>query len=73
MVGGYVQLAYGFNYYGTVGCNRDEQVVLAQGRGPIDIGWLERPQLTPERDDEARNPKGIGNPGFKHTGTPGEI
>ena len=28
MIGGYAQLAYGFNYYGTVGSNRDEFVVL---------------------------------------------
>jgi nitrate reductase alpha subunit len=24
MIGGYAQLAYSFNYYGTVGSNRDE-------------------------------------------------
>jgi nitrate reductase alpha subunit len=28
MIGGYAQLAYGFNYYGTVGSNRDEFVIL---------------------------------------------
>jgi len=28
MIGGYAQQAYGFNYYGTVGCNRDEFVVV---------------------------------------------
>ena len=28
MIGGYAQLSYGFNYYGTVGCNRDEVVIL---------------------------------------------
>ncbi|TJY56244.1 nitrate reductase subunit alpha [Sinimarinibacterium sp. CAU 1509] len=28
MIGGYAQLAYGFNYYGTVGTNRDEMVVV---------------------------------------------
>ncbi len=28
MIGGYAQLSYGFNYYGTVGCNRDEFVVV---------------------------------------------
>ncbi|MCP4474079.1 MAG: nitrate reductase subunit alpha [Gammaproteobacteria bacterium] len=28
MIGGYAQLAYGFNYYGTVGCNRDEFVIV---------------------------------------------
>ncbi|HNB79472.1 MAG TPA: nitrate reductase subunit alpha [Rhodocyclaceae bacterium] len=57
MVGGYAQLAYGFNYYGTVGCNRDEQVVLHKVADQ-DIDWLERP-LTPEREAQ-RNPKGIG-------------
>ena len=57
MVGGYAQLAYGFNYYGTVGCNRDEQVVLHKIEDQS-IDWLERP-LTPEREAQ-RNPKGIG-------------
>ncbi|HUW06918.1 MAG TPA: nitrate reductase subunit alpha [Williamwhitmania sp.] len=28
MIGGYAQLAYGFNYYGPVGSNRDEFVVV---------------------------------------------
>jgi nitrate reductase / nitrite oxidoreductase, alpha subunit len=28
MIGGYAQLSYGFNYYGTVGCNRDEFVII---------------------------------------------
>ena len=28
MIGGYAQQAWGFNYYGTVGSNRDEFVVL---------------------------------------------
>ena len=28
MIGGYAQLSYDFNYYGTVGSNRDEFVVL---------------------------------------------
>jgi len=57
MVGGYAQLAYGFNYYGTVGCNRDEVVVLHKIEDQ-DIDWLERP-LTPERE-AAPNPPGIG-------------
>ncbi|MBP9777584.1 MAG: nitrate reductase subunit alpha [Rickettsiaceae bacterium] len=30
MIGGYAQLSYGFNYYGTVGCNRDEFVIVAK-------------------------------------------
>lgn len=38
MIGGYAQQAYGFNYYGTVGCNRDEFVVV---RKMANIDWLE--------------------------------
>ncbi|GAB3411411.1 nitrate reductase subunit alpha [Massilia agilis] len=40
MIGGYAQLAWGFNYYGTVGSNRDEFVVV---RKMAKIDWLERP------------------------------
>ncbi len=40
MIGGYAQLAYGFNYYGTIGTNRDEFVVV---RKMADVDWLERP------------------------------
>ncbi|MEZ5843157.1 MAG: nitrate reductase subunit alpha [Hyphomicrobiaceae bacterium] len=40
MIGGYVQLAYGFNYYGTIGTNRDEFVVL---RKLAKVDWLEGP------------------------------
>ncbi|HEX5377733.1 MAG TPA: nitrate reductase subunit alpha, partial [Phenylobacterium sp.] len=40
MIGGYAQLAYGFNYYGTVGSNRDEFVVL---RKMTKVDWLETP------------------------------
>lgn len=38
MIGGYAQQAYGFNYYGTVGCNRDEFVLV---RKMVKIDWLE--------------------------------
>jgi nitrate reductase alpha subunit len=38
MIGGYVQQAYGFNYYGTVGSNRDEFVIV---RKLSKIDWLE--------------------------------
>ena len=57
MVGGYVQLAYSFNYYGTVGCNRDTEILLHKVEDQ-DIDWLERP-LTPEREAQL-NPPGIG-------------
>ncbi|MGD8105270.1 nitrate reductase subunit alpha [Pantoea sp. FN0302] len=38
MIGGYAQLAYGFNYYGTVGSNRDEFVVV---RKMNNVNWLD--------------------------------
>jgi len=40
MIGGYAQLAYGFNYYGTVGSNRDEFVIV---RKISKIDWLDSP------------------------------
>ncbi len=40
MIGGYAQLSYGFNYYGTVGSNRDEFVVVRK-MGPVD--WMDTP------------------------------
>ncbi len=40
MIGGYVQQAYGFNYYGTVGSNRDEFVIV---RKMNELDWLDRP------------------------------
>ncbi|GIL01850.1 MAG: respiratory nitrate reductase subunit [Alphaproteobacteria bacterium] len=40
MIGGYVQYAYDFNYYGTIGTNRDEFVIVRKVK---DIDWLERP------------------------------
>lgn len=45
MIGGYAQQAYGFNYYGTVGCNRDEFVVL---RKMNKIDWLDEEQTQVE-------------------------
>ncbi len=39
MIGGYCQLAYGFNYYGTVGANRDEFVVV---RKMNKINWFDK-------------------------------
>lgn len=38
MIGGYAQLAYGFNYYGTTGTNRDEFVIV---RKMARIDWLD--------------------------------
>jgi len=42
MIGGYAQLAYGFNYYGTVGANRDEFVVV---RKMANVDWMDEPAL----------------------------
>jgi nitrate reductase alpha subunit len=39
MIGGYVQLAYGFNYYGTVGANRDEFVIV---RKMSQVNWFDK-------------------------------
>ncbi len=40
MIGGYAQLSWGFNYYGTVGTNRDEFVVV---RKMANIDWQDQP------------------------------
>jgi nitrate reductase alpha subunit len=40
MIGGYAQLAYGFNYYGTVGSNRDEFVIV---RKMAKVDWMDTP------------------------------
>jgi nitrate reductase alpha subunit len=38
MIGGYAQQSYGFNYYGTVGSNRDEFIVV---RKMNKVDWLD--------------------------------
>ena len=38
MIGGYAQLSYGFNYYGPVGSQRDEVIVVRRA-GEVD--WYE--------------------------------
>ncbi len=43
MIGGYAQLARGFNYYGTVGSNRDEFIMIRKMKN---VNWL---------DDEGRD------------------
>lgn len=48
MIGGYAQLSYGFNYYGTVGSNRDEFVICRKAN---DVEWGEEladPNATPQ-------------------------
>jgi nitrate reductase alpha subunit len=41
MIGGYAQYSYGFNYYGTIGTNRDEFVVI---RKMAKVDWLDTPR-----------------------------
>ncbi|MCW0210481.1 Respiratory nitrate reductase 2 alpha chain [Achromobacter veterisilvae] len=41
MIGGYAQYSYGFNYYGTIGTNRDEFVVV---RKMDKVDWLDTPR-----------------------------
>lgn len=43
MIGAYAQLSYGFNYYGTVGSNRDEFVVV---RRVDKVDWMDEPAAT---------------------------
>jgi hypothetical protein len=38
MIGGYAQQSYGFNYYGTVGSNRDEFIIV---RKMNKVDWLD--------------------------------
>ncbi len=53
MIGGYAQLSYGFNYYGTVGSNRDEFIVLRKMRV---VDWMDDPQTAPQSQDRGAGP-----------------
>jgi nitrate reductase alpha subunit len=50
MIGGYAQQSYGFNYYGTVGSNRDEFVVVHKMEK---VDWLEGPYVDASANKEA--------------------
>ncbi|BCG63088.1 MAG: nitrate reductase/nitrite oxidoreductase, alpha subunit [Methyloprofundus sp.] len=56
MIGGYAQLSYGFNYYGTIGSQRDEYVILHKLENQ-DVQWLEEP-LTAAKEKQL-NPEGV--------------
>src|SRR3546814_13621747 len=53
MIGGYAQLSYGLNFYGTVGSNSHEFVVV---RKLETIDWLAEPRraLTPARQNPGK-------------------
>jgi nitrate reductase alpha subunit len=48
MIGGYAQQSYGFNYYGTVGSNRDEFVVVRKVKR---VDWLDKPRAEPRMEE----------------------
>lgn len=50
MIGGYAQLSYGFNYYGTVGSNRDEFIIL---RKMVKIDWMNNEKYSRSAKTEA--------------------
>ena len=54
MIGGYAQYSYGFNYYGTIGTNRDEFVLV---RKMNRVDWLDDEGLTPAHTPGARKEK----------------
>ena len=56
MIGGYAQYSYGFNYYGTIGTNRDEFVVVRKMKK---VDWLDTPRddhLAPAYQAAGENP-----------------
>lgn len=56
MIGGYAQYSYGFNYYGTIGTNRDEFVIVRKMRK---VDWLDTPrddQLARAYQSQGENP-----------------
>ena len=50
MIGGYAQLSYGFNYYGTVGSNRDEFVIV---RKIEKVDWLDEDKKNLDHEEIA--------------------
>jgi nitrate reductase alpha subunit len=48
MIGGYAQQSYGFNYYGTVGCNRDEFVIV---RKMAKVDWLDDDSIDQSKEE----------------------
>ena len=56
MIGGYAQQSYGLNYYGTIGTNRDEFVVVRKMKK---VDWLDTPrddQLARAYQSQGENP-----------------
>ncbi|HVY18378.1 MAG TPA: nitrate reductase subunit alpha [Rhodopila sp.] len=65
MIGGYAQQSYGFNYYGTVGSNRDEFIVI---RRMNKVDWLDdEPAAGAARSFEAASPTSADGTTSKET------
>ncbi len=71
MIGGYAQYSYGFNYYGTIGTNRDEFVLVRK----IDrVDWLDAEVLTPAHTpDPARRKHDENSRTNRHGAEPGQV
>jgi len=50
MIGGYAQQSYGFNYYGTVGSNRDEFIII---RKMNKVDWLDESSSDTNQQEKA--------------------
>src|SRR3546814_19602079 len=59
MIGGYAHPSYGFNYYGTVGSNRDEFVLMRKVKA---VDWRARP-LSEKRETVEQGGAGEGRSG----------
>jgi nitrate reductase alpha subunit len=68
MIGGYAQYSYGFNYYGTIGTNRDEFVLVR--KMARSTGWTKKAQPAPmqegERHENTRTNRHGAEPGQVH-------
>lgn len=53
MIGGYAQQSWGFNYYGPVGSNRDEMVIV---RKMENIDWLDDEAFAAENTEQLPRP-----------------
>jgi nitrate reductase / nitrite oxidoreductase, alpha subunit len=51
MIGGYAQQSYGFNYYGTVGSNRDEYVII---RKMSKVDWMDEAGVSEPKLESAK-------------------
>ena len=54
MIGGYAQLSYGLNYYGTVGSNRDEFIIV---RKMNKVDWLDGTAATRQKETCHEGPR----------------